>query len=749
MSDEDGAHENRVEGTALDALDAYVEALLAGEAVDADEWLARHPGLDAALREELELVASLHRVANSVALDTAGEEAPQPAEERHLLPSGTRLGEHVVEALIGVGGMGEVYRARHEILGRDVAIKVLRPYLVDQPEAVARFRREVQAQASLGAHPNVVGAMHASQHDGRLYLVMEHVPGTNLSKLVRDEGPLPPLRACDLIRQAALGLAHAHRAGIVHRDVKPSNLLLTPEGVVKVVDLGLARLLQRDPDESGSRKSWVDELVGSLDYMAPEQANRPDDADARSDLYALGCTLYFLLEGHAPFADRLALKKLMAHAVDPPPPLRRAVPQPVREVLSRLLAKDPDDRYASADALVEALDAVLRDEGPSRRESSASRRTTLPETAAPTKPTAWRVVAVLATVAALAAGGALAFVLLRPVEITPPPSAPSLAPGVPIAGALTAEDPRRPKERAPFDVHAVQVQRGVTYVFTMSSRELDPMLLLRADGWELEASDDAPGLGNTAQIVWTADRDGALDVVATTAREGAFGAYVVTMDRLALPALAMNATVEGRLEDGDERRDDDGRLDRHWLRLDAGQTVVLQVRAEGFAPTLSLESDLGARLATGEASAAHEARLVHVAERAGAVFVAVGASDGGRGSYRLSAAAEDAGREVLRVSGALGEGDPVLSDQSFYESHELPTRQGYTYVITMQSSELDTYLLLIGPDDARLAHNDDALGTDSRIVYTAPRDAVLRVYANSFAAGMRGRYTLTARELAP
>merc|ERR1712025_1512039 len=147
--------------------------------------------------------------------------------------------------------------------------------------------------------------MHASEREGRLYLVMEHVPGGDLRRLVAAEGPLPPERARRYVRQAAAGLAHAHAAGLVHRDVKPSNLLLGEDDVVKVVDLGLSRLAM-----SEARPRWADELVGSLDYMAPEQADDPEKADARSDLYALGCTLHFLLAGRPPFADRLMLKKL-------------------------------------------------------------------------------------------------------------------------------------------------------------------------------------------------------------------------------------------------------------------------------------------------------------------------------------------------------------------------------------------------------------------------------------------------------
>jgi len=744
-----------------DALDLYVQALLDGEAADVDAWLAEHPELDAALRDELEMVASLHRAAGSVVADAESAESGASdgasASGTRLIERGTRLGECVVEELIGAGGMGEVYRAHHEVMGRDVALKVLRPFLADQPDAVARFRKEVKAQASLGPHANVVTAMHASEHEGRLYLVMEHVPGTNLSRLVRAEGPVEPQRAAKMIGEAARGLAHAHAAGIVHRDIKPSNLLLTEDGQVKVVDLGLARLAM-STDDSEARPTWVDELVGSLDYMAPEQANRPDDADERSDLYALGCTLYFLLEGRAPFADRLALKKLMAHAVDAPPSLTRAVPEGLRAVLSRLLEKDPALRYPSADALLTALEALGSEAAGSETLSMSGSGAGLPSSSVDRGSSNLRGAPQTSRAASrnrwLLGGAALVFLLssvaLLGILLTRKPPV-QLGVGSPVSGTLEAGDGLRPKEHAFFDAHPLNVVEGQTYVFTMRSLAFDPMLLLRAESWEVGQNDDAPGGGLGAQMVWTAVSTGPIEVVATTPVEGAGGSYVLSVEPLDLPALTLESTVRGTLETSDERFvEDDTLLDRYWLATEAGETYVFTMQGQGFLPFLFLATDdqrmiAGSRPTPGETNSV---TLVYIAERAGAVFVGANTQlPGGSGAYELTVASELAGEEVLHEGGILSEGDPTLGDESYYDEHPLPVRAGHTYVITMRSDDFDAYLLLVDSDGTRVAQNDDAIGTDSRLVYRAREDAQMRVQANSYTSGMQGQYTLIAREL--
>jgi probable HAF family extracellular repeat protein len=282
--------------------------------------------------------------------------------ERGFLEPGTVIDQCRIDSLLGHGGMGEVYLAEHTVLRKKVAVKVLPAHRVGDTEAVRRFQQEVRMQARMNPHPNVAAAFHASEYQGRCYLVMEYVPGINLHEHVRREGPLGWEQACALVRQIAVGLDYVHKHEIVHRDLKPSNLLLTPDGTVKILDLGLASHRPAEvllPDGSLTPDGLV---LGSLDYLAPEQARSAAQADARSDLYSLGCTFYYLLTGKAPFADRAGLDKITAHARDVPPSLRQQrpdVPEAVAGIVEKLLAKKPEDRYASAHDLIAALDNAV------------------------------------------------------------------------------------------------------------------------------------------------------------------------------------------------------------------------------------------------------------------------------------------------------------------------------------------------------------------------------------------------------
>ncbi|MCA9604145.1 MAG: serine/threonine protein kinase [Myxococcales bacterium] len=648
-----------------------------------------------------------------------------------------RIGRYEVERLIGSGGMGVVFKAFDTELNRPVAVKALAPHLAGSGAARNRFAREARAAAAV-VHDHVVAIHNVESEGASPFLVMPYVAGESLQQRIDREGSLELCEILRIVKQTAAGLAAAHAQGLVHRDVKPSNLLYTDDGTVKVVDLGLATV---SAPEGEGRRTWVDELVGSLDYMAPEQANHPDEADARSDLYALGCTLYFLLEGRAPFADRLALKKLMAHAVEPPPPLTREVPAGLRAILDRLLAKDPNDRFESAEALIAALDA-WDDPAPASASAPTPPAGVPAAPAPPSKPSraSLFVVVGLSALLLVAIGAGVSIRFLRQ---------PTLSVVHPIAGELASGDATRPKERSLFDAHVVGVEVGRTYLFTMRSQELDPMLVLRADGWELEQCDDAPGHGLTAQIVWRADHD-PVEIVATTPIEGATGHYVLTVEELAMPRLALEEPVDGSLVDGDARYDDGSLLDRYWLRVEAGETYVIEMRGTGFAPFLYLENDERRMLASAHADGDEPlvARLVYVADRTGAVFVGANAERPGEGgAYRLSVASELAGEEVLRQTGILGEGDPTLGDDSWYDVFHLPMEAGRTYVITMRSEEFDTYLLLVDPNDVRVQQNDDAIGTDSRIVYRPTETRVMRIFANSYTAGMSGQYTVSVREL--
>jgi serine/threonine protein kinase len=264
------------------------------------------------------------------------------------------LGSYVLLEPLGAGGMGQVFKARHQLMNRLVAIKVIRPELLANVTVVQRFRREARLAACLN-HPNVVLAHDAQEVSGRLFLVMEYIEGTTLAELIRRNGSLSPNLVADYGRQVALGLEHAHSQGLIHRDIKPENLLIAG-GVVKVADLGVAR-----PDVDGSLDLAVTEagrVLGTVDFLAPEQATDARTVDARSDLYSLGCTLYFALTGQVPFPGGALTEKLLRHRLEAPQPLdqiRPEVPAGLCEIVTRLMAKEPSHRYPSAEAVAAAL----------------------------------------------------------------------------------------------------------------------------------------------------------------------------------------------------------------------------------------------------------------------------------------------------------------------------------------------------------------------------------------------------------
>ena len=211
------------------------------------------------------------------------------------------------------------------------------------------------------SHPNIVTAFHAIEHEGDQVLVMEYVPGTDLATRTKEKGPASLIEGIEWVLQAARGLQHAHEAGIVHRDIKPGNLLLHENGTVKILDLGLARTDLIDPDRSSLTMSGV--IMGTVDFIAPEQASEARDADHRADIYSLGCTLYFLLTGKPPFAGETLYKKIEAHVHSTPPSLtgtQAGVPQQLDRVFHRMLAKAPDDRYQSMAAVITSLEKILK-----------------------------------------------------------------------------------------------------------------------------------------------------------------------------------------------------------------------------------------------------------------------------------------------------------------------------------------------------------------------------------------------------
>jgi serine/threonine-protein kinase len=273
-----------------------------------------------------------------------------------------KLGQYVLGERLGTGGMGEVYRAEHVLLHRPCAIKLIRPERAGDPAALRRFEREVQITATL-THPNTVQVYdYGRTDDGTFYYVMEYLPGLTLEALVNQTRPLPPARAIHFLRQMCGALEEAHARGLIHRDIKPGNVMICERGgipdVAKLLDFGLVLPLAGDAD--GDKLTQDGTVTGTPAYLSPEQAGGQDNLAARSDIYSLGALAYFLLTGQSPFAGRSAVKMLAAHLYEPPAPLtahRADVPPDLEAVILKCLAKSPADRFADVRSLEAALGA--------------------------------------------------------------------------------------------------------------------------------------------------------------------------------------------------------------------------------------------------------------------------------------------------------------------------------------------------------------------------------------------------------
>ncbi|MCE9607262.1 MAG: protein kinase [Planctomycetia bacterium] len=262
------------------------------------------------------------------------------------------LGDYTILSEIGAGGMGKVYKAQHRRMKRIVALKVMSNAAMKDEAAVRRFQREVEAAARL-EHPNIVTAYDSGDAGDVKYLVMQFVDGGDLSDLVKTKGPLSVEKAVEYVSQTARGLAYAHSRGVIHRDIKPANLLLNKDGNVKVLDMGLARM-----EDGGGDLTGTEQVMGTVDYMSPEQASDTKNVDARADIYALGCTLWYLLTGKKVFDCDTMIGRLMKHRDAPPPSLvkeRDDVPWPLEQAFHKMVAKRPQDRYQSMDEVLAAL----------------------------------------------------------------------------------------------------------------------------------------------------------------------------------------------------------------------------------------------------------------------------------------------------------------------------------------------------------------------------------------------------------
>ena len=287
---------------------------------------------------------------------------------------GLVLGKYRILSPIGRGGMGTVYLARHENGGL-VALKVLPPKRAKREErTLARFLREMELSQRV-KHPNLARTHEVGTSQGIYFIAMEYIRGKSLKQLIVDEGPLNVDRATALFIEVSVGLAYAHARGLIHRDLKPSNIMITPAGHAKILDFGLAMDRDEEPPEDRTIMGGKGYVVGTMDFIAPEQIHNSADVDLRADLYALGCTMYFALTGQPPFPGGSSKRKMKMHLTEfaePIPELNPDIPPAFAKIAEKLMEKDPERRYTHADAVCEAIMPWSKDEGASSREDELS-----------------------------------------------------------------------------------------------------------------------------------------------------------------------------------------------------------------------------------------------------------------------------------------------------------------------------------------------------------------------------------------
>ena len=278
------------------------------------------------------------------------------------------LGKYKLLNLLGVGGMGRVFLAEHTIMHRKVALKVISKEFSKNPEALKQFQAEARAIATLN-HINIVQAYNFESEGDRFYIVMEYVDGQSLEKRVLKEGPLPINDVVSYLRQSAKALRHAHQRNMIHCDIKPDNLLLNQDGQIKILDMGIAKLndpkkksqaQESEPKSDSQVKKDESNILGTVDYLAPEMASGEAQADPRVDIYSLGCTMFFLLTGQVPYPETTLIERILAHQEKPPRDpreLRPDTPKELAYIILKMEEKKPEDRYQSMDEVLAALDA--------------------------------------------------------------------------------------------------------------------------------------------------------------------------------------------------------------------------------------------------------------------------------------------------------------------------------------------------------------------------------------------------------
>jgi serine/threonine protein kinase len=356
--------------------------------ISAEEFIQRIRNSDVLPPAEAKRIADEWRSSNATDAD-AKHLAQQLVRQRKLTAyqaaalyqakgSGLVVGNYTILDKLGQGGMGVVFRAQHRLMGRIVALKVLPPKLVKSPGLVKRFEREVRAVAQL-EHPNIVSAFDADQDKGMHFLVMQYVEGGDLASLVKEHGPLPLDQALDCVLQAARGLEYAHRRGIIHRDIKPANLLLSTDGTVKILDLGLARIDAQAGAADQTELTQTGAVMGTIDYMSPEQALNTKHADQRADIYSLGVSLWYLLTGRSLYGGESVMERLLAHREQPIPALADRLPASefsttnqvaLEGVFRKMVAKRPEDRYPSMTEVIADLQRCVQSTGPAAADAA-------------------------------------------------------------------------------------------------------------------------------------------------------------------------------------------------------------------------------------------------------------------------------------------------------------------------------------------------------------------------------------------